>query len=134
MTATTSFKPSVTNLSPQEFQQLSHPPLLIDVRSQFEYVRGHAQGALNLSLPRILMAQNAYLRQFILPHWFRELPKEQPIAIICLTAHRSPIAAKSLLKLGFNKVFNVTGGMREWWQLNYPNCTGKQPELIEEKH
>lgn len=128
MTATTSLKPSVTNISPQELYQLSNPPLLIDVRSQFEYVRGHGQGAVNLSLPRILMAQNAYLRQFVVPKWFRDLRKEQPIAVICLTAHRSPIAANSLLKMGFTKVLNVTGGMSQWWQLNYPNVTGNQPE------
>ncbi len=128
MTATTSLKPSLTNISPQEFHQLSNPPLLIDVRFQFEYVRGHAQGAVNISLPRILMAQNAYLRQFVVPKWFRDLPKEQPIAVICLTAHRSPIAANSLLKRGFTKVLNVTGGMSQWWQLDYPNVTGNQPE------
>jgi rhodanese-related sulfurtransferase len=74
------------------------------------------------------MAQNAYLRQFVVPKWFRDLRKEQPIAVICLTAHRSPIAANSLLKMGFTKVLNVTGGMSQWWQLNYPNVTGNQPE------
>ncbi|EAZ89139.1 rhodanese-like domain-containing protein [Crocosphaera chwakensis] len=128
MTATTSLKPSVTNISPQEFHQLSNRPLLIDVRSNFEYVRGHAQGAVNISLPRILMAKNAYLRQFIFPKWFRDLPKDKPIAVICLTAHRSPIAANFLLKMGFTKVLNVTGGMRQWWQLDYLNVTSNQPE------
>ncbi|ACB52757.1 hypothetical protein cce_3409 [Crocosphaera subtropica ATCC 51142] len=128
MTATTSLKPSVTNISPQDFHQLSNSPLLIDVRSQFEYVRGHAKGAINLSLPRILMAQNAYLRQLIVPKWFRDLPKDKPIAVICLTAHRSPIAANSLLKMGFTQVLNVTGGMSQWWQLDYPNVTGNKSE------
>lgn len=128
MTTTTSLKPSVTNISPQEFYQLSHPPLLIDVRSKVEYVRGHAQGAVNLSLFRILLAQNAYLRQLILPQWFLTLPKDKPIALICLTAHRSPIAAKLLHKMSFTQVFNITGGMRQWWQLKYPNYIGDKSE------
>ncbi len=62
-----SVQPSVVNLSPLEFTKLSQPPLLIDVRSQLEYATGHAPGALNLSLPRILMGRFLGLRNFFTP-------------------------------------------------------------------
>jgi len=102
------------NISPQELIELANPPLLIDVRSRFEYATGHAPGALNLSWPRVLLGRIHWLKKWVLPSWFRELPKEQPLAVICLTAHRSPIVADALTKEGFQQVFNITGGMREW--------------------
>lgn len=119
MASISSVKPSLVNLSPLEFTQLSHPPLLIDVRSQLEYVTGHAPNAINLSLPRLLMARIYGLRNWILPQWFRDLSPDQPIAVICLTSHRSPIAGDCLIQLGFTEVFNITGGMVEWqhWKL-----------------
>jgi rhodanese-related sulfurtransferase len=102
------------DISPSEFIELANRPLLIDVRSRFEYDTGHAPGARNLSLPRILLGRIHRLKKWVLPSWFRELPKEQPLAVICLTAHRSPIVANVLSTEGFQQVFNITGGMREW--------------------
>lgn len=126
MTSTSSnLQPSVTNLSPLEYTRLTNPPLLIDVRSQLEYATGHAPNASNLSLPRILIGIIPWFRNWVLPQWFRDLPKEQPIAVICLTAHRSPIAAEFLQKQGFAQVFNITGGMMEWRQLKLEIVMGK---------
>lgn len=117
MTSVSSFSSSVKDCSPQEFVEYSNPPLLIDVRSGFEYAMGHAPSAMNLSLPRILIGMIPMFRRWVLPQWFQDLPKDKPIAVICLTAHRSPFAAKQLAKAGFTKVFNITGGMMEWRQL-----------------
>jgi rhodanese-related sulfurtransferase len=117
-------QPQVINLSPQEFIQQSNPPCLIDVRSQFEYRMFHAPDALNLSLPRILMGSSSWLRPWVLPQWFQELPQDEPIALICLTAHRSPIAAEQLIKSGFRQVYNITGGMKQWRQIGLPTCSG----------
>ncbi len=125
MTSIADSQPQVIDLSPEEFYQLSNPPRLIDVRSSVEYRMFHTPNAINLSLPRILMGSNSWLRRYVVPQWFRELPKDEPVALICLTAHRSPIAAKQLIKDGFTKVYNITGGMMEWRQLGLPTCKGK---------
>lgn len=117
MTSVSSVSASVQDCSPQEFVESANPPLLIDVRSGFEYAMGHAPGAINLSLPRILVGMIPMFRRWVLPQWFQDLPKDKPIAVICLTAHRSPIAAKQLAQAGFTQVFNITGGMVEWRQL-----------------
>ncbi len=114
------------DLSPEEFAQLPKPPRLIDVRSSFEYAMFHAPNAINLSLPRILMGMFPGLRNWFLPQWFQDLSKDEPIAVICLTAHRSPIAARQLAKAGFTKIFNITGGMMQWRRLGLTTCTGKQ--------
>jgi rhodanese-related sulfurtransferase len=106
---------AVVDLSPTDLAQAPNAPLLIDVRSGLEYLTGHAPGAQNLSLPRLLLGLGIW-RGF-LPQWFRALPHEQPIAVVCLTAHRSPIAAQQLVKSGFTMVYNITGGMVEWRRL-----------------
>ncbi len=103
------------HISPTELTQLPDPPLLIDVRSGLEYLTGHAPGSKNLSLPRLWLGLG--VAGWFLPQWFRDLPLDQPIAVVCLTAHRSPLAAQQLVKSGFTAVYNVTGGMLEWRRL-----------------
>ena len=125
MTSIADSQPQVIDLSPQEFNQLPNPPRLIDVRSSVEYRMFHAPDAINLSLPRILMGSNSWLRHYVLPQWFQELPKDEPVALICLTSHRSPLAANQLVKAGFTEVYNIRGGMMEWRQLELPTCKGK---------
>ena len=125
MKTASSSKATITQLSPKKFTRMKQPPLLIDVRSQVEYATGHAPDACNLSLPRLLLGAFPPLRRWLLPQWFRELPKDQPVAVICLTSHRSPIAASQLVQAGFTKVFNVSGGMMEWNRLRLETRTGK---------
>jgi rhodanese-related sulfurtransferase len=112
-----SSNPSLINISLQELQQFSEPILLIDVRSSVEYNLGHIPDAVNLNLFNILIGSFPFLRRWLLPKWFQDLPKNRPIAVICLSAHRSPIAAKKLLKMGFSNVYNIEGGMLAWWKL-----------------
>ncbi|MGK7925153.1 MAG: rhodanese-like domain-containing protein [Spirulina sp.] len=101
-------------LSPEEYLKLSAPPLLIDVRSHVEFALSHAPNAINLSLPRIMLGRFPGLRRWLWPQWFQDLPKDRPIAVVCLTSHRSPIAAQQLIKFGFHHVYNITGGMMKW--------------------
>ena len=117
---TASSQPKFWQISPQQYLNMGRPPKLIDVRTRFEYMTGHAPQAVNLSLFRLGFGMIPGLRRLLLPQWFRELPKDEPIAVICLTSHRSPIAAKQLLKAGFTKVYNITGGMMEWQQKGLP--------------
>ena len=125
MKTASSPKATITQLSPKKFARMKQPPLLIDVRSEMEYATGHAPNARNLSLQRLMLSGISPLRRRVLPQWFRELPKDQPIAVICLTSHRSPIAARQLVQAGFTKVFNISGGMMEWSRLRLENRTGK---------
>ncbi|MBO9998772.1 MAG: rhodanese-like domain-containing protein [Cyanobacteria bacterium SID2] len=107
---------TVKNIAPQQFVSLQTPPKLIDVRSQLEYAAGHAPNAANLSLPRMLLGSIPVLRRWVLPEWFRNLSKDESIAVVCLTAHRSPIAARQLVKMGFTDVYDISGGMVAWWK------------------
>ena len=63
-----------------------------------------------------------------LPHPFRDfddgidaieaLPKDAPIAFLCHHGGRSAQAAEHFRKLGFREVYNVTGGIDAWAQLD----------------
>jgi monothiol glutaredoxin len=63
-----------------------------------------------------------------LPHPFRDfddgidaiegLPKDAPIAFICHHGGRSAQAAQHFRGLGFREVYNVTGGIDAWAQID----------------
>lgn len=125
MASTSSIQPFVINISPSEFANLPEPPLMIDVRSKFEYGMFHAPAARNLSLPRLIMGMIPGLQRWMYPQWFQDLSKDESVAVICLTSHRSPLAANQFVKAGFTEVYNITGGMMEWRQLGLPTCKGK---------
>jgi len=124
MDSMSSRTPLVVELTPEEFAHRPQPLRLIDVRSGWEYAQFHAPGAINLSLPRILMGRLPFLKDWVLPHWFQALSKNDEIALICLTSHRSPIAAQALVKAGFSQVFNITGGMMAWQKAGLPTQKG----------
>lgn len=115
---------TVIDLTPENYARLPNPPRLIDVRSGLEYSLFHAPKAENLSLQRILLGRIPVLKNWALPQWFRSLPKDEAIALVCLTAHRSPIAAQQLEKEGFRTVFNITGGMMAWQKAGLPVSKG----------
>ncbi|MFH1327258.1 MAG: rhodanese-like domain-containing protein, partial [Candidatus Bathyarchaeota archaeon] len=56
----------------------------------------------------------------LLENRISEVSREKPIAVICGAGHRSGLAASILLRSGFEKVFNVWGGMSAWKACNYP--------------
>lgn len=75
--------------------------ILIDVREEWEYQRGHARGAKNIPLSQ--------LRQRL-----PELPRDREILLICQSGHRSMQAAKMLYHQGIEQIVNVTGGTSLW--------------------
>ena len=48
------------------------------------------------------------------------LDKSKPVFVYCRSGHRSQIASKKLLKMGFTDVRNVEGGFMAWQQAGYP--------------
>jgi len=73
-------------------------PRLLDVRTLGEFEGQHINGALHIPLPSV-------------PRRLGELPRHEPLAIICGSGYRSSIAASLLSQAGFNRVQNVMGGM-----------------------
>lgn len=80
---------------------------LVDVREPYEYDGGHVPGALSMPLGRVVSLA-------------ADLPKDQPLWVICRSGNRSLQAAEALVEAGFQDVRNVDGGMISWQAAGYP--------------
>ena len=74
---------------------------VVDVRRPGEWQAGHIAGAVNV--PLNTLEQHA-----------AELPKEEPVAVMCAGGFRSSIGTSILELQGFTKITNVVGGMAAW--------------------
>lgn len=94
----------ITNISVQEVKDKikNHNVQFIDVRTPGEYKANHRKPFKNIPLSNL--AQK-----------IGELDKEKEVVIICQSGMRSTKAAKVLKKRGFQKIYNVKGGMSAWF-------------------
>ncbi len=83
--------------------------LVLDVRTDAEYNGGHIIGSVHVPLNQ-LKTQIAKL----------EKHKARPIIATCRTGQRSAGACGILAKDGFEKVYNLRGGIMAWQDSNLP--------------
>lgn len=81
--------------------------ILLDVRTRFEYVRGHADGFINIPLDELRSRLN-------------ELNRNKKVYVMCQSGLRSYLAARILIQNGFI-AYNFAGGYRL-----YGSITGEQ--------
>ncbi len=82
---------------------------IIDVRTPMEYNRGHIERATNISYLGFSFSKKA-----------AKLDKNKPTYIYCQTEHRSPLAAKVLLEMGFTEVYDLDDGFKAWQEAGMP--------------
>lgn len=75
--------------------------ILLDVRQPAEYEEEHLAGARLIPLGQLGDAVT-------------ELPKDKPIITYCAIGGRSRVAAQLLQGYGFQKVYNLKGGIKAW--------------------
>jgi len=90
------------------------PPVLLDVRTPAEYVWFHIPGAVNTPYPPPDPASLG-------------LSPDDEIVLICMTGHRSPIAAWQLKKAGYRNVANLTWGMSAYKLFGGETKSGEAP-------
>ncbi|HEX2450558.1 MAG TPA: MBL fold metallo-hydrolase [Gemmatimonadales bacterium] len=88
--------------------------VLVDVREPEEYIAGHVPGAINI--PQADLASR-----------LDELPREQPLLVICQLGMRSLRAAQFLRQAGFTRVATVQGGTSAWFTAGRSMVTGEKP-------
>jgi rhodanese-related sulfurtransferase len=75
--------------------------LLVDVRQPDEWSAGHAPNAKLIPLGSLASR-------------LAEVPRDREVLLICRSGNRSGSAQRQLLQLGYEQVFNVSGGMHAW--------------------
>jgi rhodanese-related sulfurtransferase len=109
---------SVRALGPEEAKSLVGQPnvLFLDVREPEELRKtGKIPGAVH--------AVRGLLEFYADPESPAHKPQLDPakrIIINCASGGRSALAAKTLKEMGYNDVWNLTGGMNAWQQANGP--------------
>lgn len=83
--------------------------VVIDVSSMDEYKGGHIINAINIPL-------NGFKNQLNLVNKY----KERPIIVSCRSGSRSNAACKTLREAGFERVYNLRGGMLAWQNDSLP--------------
>jgi rhodanese-related sulfurtransferase len=102
----------VPEISPDEtvaMLQAGEKFALIDVREDREWQAGHIKGAIHIGKGVIE----------------RDIESRVPdhgakVVLYCGGGYRSVLAAESLQKMGYDNVYSMSGGWREWCEKNYP--------------
>lgn len=106
-------EPAIASISADELSQmLPQGVTVIDVRRPDEW---RATGIIEGS--HLITAFDAQGRPN--PRFLNEVmaavDRDAPVALICRSGNRSGVAARFLAEeAGFDKVYNVTGGIRQW--------------------
>lgn len=106
----------IRNINVLELQeQLESNPdtYLIDVRtpSEIDFLGGTIKSRNNLVIPRGWL-------EFRVPE--QVLDKDTPIVVYCGINHRSPLAAKTLMAMGYTNVSNMSDGFFAWRDAGLP--------------
>jgi len=96
------------DLTPQEAAGLlaDDKIVLVDVREDYEWEAGRPAGAVHVPLDELLSGADP-------------LPRDRPIAFMCLAGTRSAHAADSLRTKGY-ETHNVVGGFHAWFEAGLP--------------
>ena len=92
----------------QPEQLLSAKPnslLILDVRSDHEFDRGHIPGAIHIPQKQL----GSRLKE--LEGW-----RDKSVVVYCESGYRANIAASLLEDEGFSQVYHLVGDMRDWRQ------------------
>jgi rhodanese-related sulfurtransferase len=100
---------SIIQWTPQQLQQSlgENQPFLLDVREPHEFAYARIAGSVLIPLSQI-------------PERIQELPKDQTIVAICHHGMRSQQACVYLDQAGFERLYNLKGGIDAWSTLCDP--------------
>ena len=83
--------------------------LIIDIRVEADYKKGHIKGAKNIPLADMASNLDKYATY-----------KNKPVLIYCNTGNSATRAIKLLKTAGFEKIKNLGGGIAAWKEANMP--------------
>ncbi len=93
----------ISVVTPAEFKERSVDQTIIDVRTPEEFREGYLEGSVNIDFKN-----KSFLDQI------SKLNKTKPVFIYCKSGGRSSLASKEMIKLGFQEVYDLEGGIVNW--------------------
>ena len=121
LTLVESVRSSVRELGIEDFRMRRGIPesaVLVDVREDREWLAGHAEGAVHLGKGVI---ERDIVARFPDP--------DSPLVLYCGGGYRSALAADTLQRMGYRRVWSLAGGMRRWRELGLPERVGSVAEF-----
>ncbi len=111
----------VVEISPEEAHRRFEAPdregwHFVDVREPDEFEAGHVPGA--RPSPRGFLEVKADLAHPKRDPWWAD--RQRKLVLYCGGGHRSVLAARSLLVMGFEQVVSMAEGWRGWSTRGYP--------------
>ena|GEM_PF-699006 len=102
------------NIKPVEAENMlnsSDNVVFVDVRTDGEYRSGHIPTAVHH--PLLKLKDEAYIKSSF------KFSKNKKIILYCRTASRSQVASEILENYGYNKIYNLIGGIEGWKESGY---------------
>jgi len=115
---------SVEEISPEEALRILEAPdregwHVLDVREGDEFDAGRLPGARHY--PRGFLEVRADLVHPKRDPWLED--RDRPLILYCGGGHRSALAARALLEMGFTRVLSLAEGFTGWTERGYPTET-----------
>ena len=82
-------------------RQSGNSPVVLDVREDYELQIASLSDVIHIPLNEISLRT-------------AEIPKDQELIVMCRSGERSLKVCKQLLSLGFDRVYNLRGGILDW--------------------
>lgn len=118
-------KNNVNEVTTEQLQQaLRDGARVIDVREPAEFTQGHIREAVNMPRGVLEMQLNQHPDVAGYDDALQRIA-DKPLYLICKTGGRSALAAESLERMGFDKVYSVAGGMSAWAEEKRPVVAGE---------
>ena len=90
-------------ITPHQVARTKPLPLMIDIRTEEEFLHGHIAGAEQINQDELA------------PRVREALPElATPILVYCALGNEAPAAAEELVRIGYRNVFSLKGGLRNW--------------------
>lgn len=90
----------IKQITPRELDQ-KKGMVIIDVRSDSEYEKGHIPGAVHVPLSEI-------------GDRVKKLKKDKELVVYCRSGNQSIWAIKRLMGMGYKNLYNLKGGYSAW--------------------